>query len=128
MKRELYWRAVYSDGEELLQYEGGKENKYPNIDRERLQRFDLLDFMTNKPVYSLWINEGEQLIFRRRTLKPAVPSPTRPEQVIYMVGYKYTYITNSGVRNRVIINYIYEDGSVALDGARDNLELYPIEM
>lgn len=127
MKRELYWRAVYEDQTELLQYENGKENKYTDIDRERLLRFDLLDFDTNKPIYALWINPGQKLIYRRRTLKPVVTTPERPEQVIYLVGYQHTVMTPSGPRNFKVINYIYQDGSVALDDERSNLELFPFE-
>ena len=63
MKRQLYWRAVYEDKTELCQYDGDKENKYPDINREKLMRFDLLDYDTNKPVYALWLNEGQRLIF-----------------------------------------------------------------
>lgn len=129
MKRDLYWRAVYNDNSEFHQYnEDGSENKYFDIDRERLMRFDLLDKATDKPVYALWLNTGQQLIYRRRTLKPVIPTPENPEQVIFLVGYKQTIITPMGPHSIVIINYIYEDGSVALDGARDNLELFPIEM
>ena len=128
-KRELYWRAVYEDESILMQYEtrNGKqfENKYPNINRDKLARFDLLDFMTNKPVYSLWIHEGQQLIYRRRTYLPVDKS--RPVQVVYLVGYQHTVLTPSGARNFKVINYIYEDGSMALDDSRDNLELYSIE-
>lgn len=129
MKRELYWRAVYTDGSQLLQYnEDGSENKYPDIDRERLMRFDLLDKATDKAIYALWLNEGQQLIYRRRTILPVIVTEERPKQVIYLVGYRQTIMTPMGPHNIVVMNYIYEDGSVALDGARNNLELYPIEM
>lgn len=128
-KRELQWRAVYEDKSILNQYEpSGKENKYTDIDRERLVRFDMLDKATQKPVYSVWLNEGQQLIYRRRTIMPIKPTPERPIQVIYLVGYRQTIMTNSGPRNFVVLNYLYEDGSVALDNERDNLQLYPIEM
>ncbi len=132
VKRELYWRAIYEDDTELLQYgltKDGKtkENKYPDIDRERLVRFDLLDFNTNKAVFSLWLNAGQQLIYRRRTLRPVIVTEKRPIQVIWLVGYKHTVLTPAGPKSFIVMNYIYQDGSVALDGARDNLELYPIE-
>ncbi|MGH7204517.1 MAG: hypothetical protein ACREHC_08830 [Candidatus Levyibacteriota bacterium] len=131
MKRELYWRAVYEDESQLLQYEikDGKqiENKYPDINREKLVRFDLLDYATNKPIYSLWLQDGQRLIYRRRTLLPAVISPTRPKQVIYIVGYSHVVMTGAGPRKFKVVNYLYEDGSIALDDDRGNLELYPHE-
>lgn len=130
-KRELYWRAVYNDGTFLMQYEmkNGKqiENKYPNINREKLERFDLLDYTTNKVVFALFIHEGWKLIYRRRTLKRFNANQQFPDQVIWLVGYKEDILTNSGIRSRKVINYLYEDGSVALDDERENLELYQIE-
>lgn len=132
-KKDLYWRAVYEDKSFLMQYETKKgkqvENKYPAIDREKLVRFDLLDFETNKAVYSLWLNEGQKLIYRRRTLKEVnFRTHQIKNYVVWIVGYQHTIMTGSGPRNFVVCNYIYEDGSIALDGARDNLELYPIEL
>lgn len=122
--KEVYWIANYDDKTQLKQFEGTKENKYADIDRERLVRFDLIDYDTNKAVLSVYINEGKQLIFRRRTLKRFDGSP---DVVIFLVGYKQTIMTSSGVRAFISINYLHPDGSISLDGARDNLELLPIE-
>jgi hypothetical protein len=36
-------------------------------------------------------------------------------------------MTNSGPRNITAINYIHQDGSIALDDSRDNLELLDFE-
>lgn len=122
--KELYWVANYIDGSKLTQFEGGVEKKYVDIDRDNLVRFDLLDFDTNKPVYSLYLHDGQKLIFRRRTLMQI----GKPPVIIFLVGYQLTVLTNSGPKNIVVINYIHEDGSISLDGTRDNLELYPDEM
>src|SRR5215469_8895217 len=88
---DYYWKAVYNDGSILPQYEtkNGKqvENKYTDIDRDRLERFDVIDYETNKPHFSLWIHDGQQLIYRRRTLLPV--STKYPVQVIWMVGYQH---------------------------------------
>jgi len=127
MKRELYWIANYQDGSQLKQYENNRENKYYDIDRDNLVRFDLLDYETNKAVYSYWVREGEQLIYRRRTLRPVIVTEQRPIQVIYIVGYKKKTMTNAGVKEDIVLNYIYQDGSVALDGERNNLELFDFE-
>lgn len=121
---ELYWVAYYSDNSQLKQYDGNKENRYADIDRERLVRFDMVDYNTNKAVYSVYISEGKSLIFRRRTLKKVDGSP---DVVIFLVGYKQTFMTNRGPKASIVINYLHPDGSVSLDGARNNLELLEFE-
>lgn len=124
---ELNWRAVYDDDTVLNQFEGEgenrKENKYKDINRERLVRFDMVNPATGKAHYALYLREGQQLIFRRRTLKKI----NQPDTVIFLVGYQQTVMANTGPLNQVVINYIHPDGSIALDGARNNLELLDFE-
>lgn len=120
----LMWVANYDDETKLYQFESGKENKYVDINRDRLVRFDMVSRDTNKPIYALYLREGQQLIFRRRTLKRI----NKPDVVIFLVGYKQTFMTLSGPRSNIVINYIHPDGSISLDGSRDNLELLPLEM
>ena len=126
--REVYWKANYEDGSFLEQFEGEgekrKENKYTDINREILVRFDLISVETKKAIYAVYIRGGQQLIFRRRTLKKINEIDT----VIFLVGYQQSFMTGSGVKNVVVINYIHPDGSIALDGTRSNLELYTFEM
>lgn len=122
-KRDLYWVANYEDGKTLRQYQNGKEMKYADIDRERLTRFDMVDFDTNKPVFSMYLRGGQQLIYRRRTLVKFDGTRT----IIWLVGWQTNVFTNSGLKHFTVINYLHEDGSVALDGARDNLELLDFE-
>lgn len=126
--QDLMWQAIYEDGK-LLQFEKKpdgtiKENKYADIDRDRLIRFDFLNRRTGKPVHAVYINEGKKLIYRRRTLKRMTGEP---DVVVFIVGYQITFMTNSGPRAHVVLNYLHPDGSVALDGHRDNLELLDIE-
>ena len=125
--KELYWRANYEDGSFLEQFTGEgetrKESKYADINRETLVRFDLISVETNKAIYAVYIREGQQLIFRRRTLKRL----NTPDTVIFLVGYQQVFMTGSGPRNNIVINYIHPDGSIALDGARSNLELLNFE-
>lgn len=120
----LMWVANYDDETKLYQFEAGKENKYADINRERLVRFDMVNRDTNKPIYAMYLREGQQLIFRRRTLKKI----NQPDTVIFLVGYKQTFMTLSGPRTNIVMNYIHPDGSIALDGSRDNLELLSLEM
>ena len=123
--RNLYWVANYIGGEKFEQYSpDGLERRYQDIDRDKLERFDLMDTVTMKAVYSVYLREGQRLIYRRRTLKPLNGAP---DVVIYLVGWQMTMMMNSGPRTLVVINYIHEDGSIALDGARNNLQLLPFE-
>ena len=121
MNIELYWTAKYIDGSEFKQFNNGKENKYTDIDRERLCQFIMKEVGTDKSVYSLYIREGQHLIYRRRTLKRFGKSDT----VVFLVGYKITFMANSGPREQIVMNYLFPDGSVALDGVRGNLKLIP---
>ena len=67
---DLTWVANYEDGTKLEQFDAtGKEHKYADINREQLVRFDMIDRKTKKAVYAMYLREGQQLIFRRRTLK-----------------------------------------------------------
>lgn len=123
--RELYWVANYSNGEKFEQFSTeGLERKYEDIDREKLERFDMLEKGSNKTVYSLYLREGQRLIFRRRTL---IDVASGKRVVIFLVGYQMTVMAMGGPKNLIVINYLHEDGSVALDGARDNLQLLNFE-
>lgn len=121
---ELYWVANYDNGDKLEQFNAdGTENQYKDINRERLIRFDMVEKQTKKVVYALYLHDGQQLIFRRRTLKKI----NRPDTVIFLIGYQMTVMLGSGSKQIVVINYIHPDGSIALDGARSNLELHNFE-
>lgn len=119
----LTWRAFYRDEKYLPQYnEDGTENRYTDIDRYRLVRFDLVN-EENKTIYSLYLQQGQRLIFRRRNFIKM----NGERWLVYLVGWQKTF--NDGVRDHNItaINYIHPDGSISLDNARDNLELLPEE-
>lgn len=123
--KQLYWVANYKDGEKFEQFTpDGLERRYADIDREKLVRFDMVDKDTKKAIYSVYLREGKRLIYRRRTL---VPIGQQARVTIYLVGWQMSVATTSGINNIVVINYIHEDGSIALDGSRDNLELLDFE-
>ena len=133
----LFWRAVYEDGSFLWQYtEKGKPNKYEDIDRAKLVRFDMFDTKTLQPIHSVYLREGQQLIYRRKTLinfivkfgKVVGKDPKKPKIIIYMTGWKQTIQTNSGPKTIIALNYIHEDGSIALDGPRSDIKLRQGEM
>ena len=122
----LTWKAIYEDGESLSQYNEDKtENFYKDIQRQKLVRFDLVN--GEKTVHSLYLREGQRLIFRRRNFI-RLSKDKEERHMIYLVGWQMTIITASGqLKNIAAINYIHEDGSIALDNSRDNLELLDFE-
>lgn len=121
--KEITWVANYKDGSYLCQYERGIANKYTDIDRSRLDKFELL--RGDKVFYSLTLHEGQRLIYRRRTLMTMGGDlvTEQSKEVIYLVGYQVTL----GGQNLVVLNYIYEDGRIELDNSRSNIELYAQE-
>ncbi len=130
MPYDLTWIAIYEDGSELAQYnEDGTENKYIDIDRRKLRRFNLL-LPDGKIFYSLFIKPFQKLIFRRRTLvRMAVRSEEETREVIYLVGWQQRVDSPDGIKNITAINYIYpQRGIMELDDTRDNLELAPQEV
>jgi len=122
--KNIYWVANYKDGSTLKQFEGDIENKYQDINRNALVRFDIIS--NNKPIYSVYIRDGQQLIYRRRTLIK-IGSEKEKRAIIYLVGWQSRVMTLSGPKNITVINYIHEDGSISLDGPRKNLQLLDFE-
>lgn len=130
----ITWRAVYRDNKCLNQYnEDGTTNRYEDIDRWRLIRFDLLK--DKEPFYSLYMRRGQRLIYRKRTF---VSTPLRKDAKpptkfgwsydVYLVGWQQTFDTTNGKKNVTVINYIHPDGSITLDGSRDNLNIREVEL
>lgn len=98
----MLWRAVYSDGTVLDQYNGeGEPNGYKNIDREKLSQFQLLK--DGKVSFSLILEPGQRLIFRRRVFKKL-----KEEKHLFLVGWQ-----KDGVQ---AICYLFENGSVIMAG------------
>lgn len=122
----LTWKAYYNDDSSLTQYnEDGKENKYKDIERHKLTHFDLIN-EAGKKIHRTALHDGQRLIYRRRNFISL--GNTEERHLIYLVGWQMTIITPAGEKNITAINYIYEDGSVALDGHRDDLELLREEL
>lgn len=124
------WRAVYHDGSGkltedkfLMQFnEDGTENKYADIDRWKLGRFDLIN-RVGKVVYSVYLHTDQILIYRRRNF---IILGGR-KSMIFLIGWRQSIQTPNGPKVITIINYLYEDGTIALDNHRNNLELLPEE-
>jgi hypothetical protein len=113
----MKWVAIYNDETFLAQFnEDGSENKYADIDRNRLTHFAMLG-EGNKPVLVIEMERPTQkLIYRRRTFMDLVGNI---KGVIFLVGW-HENINGKSIK---VINYIYPDGRIVLAGAKDDLEL-----
>lgn len=113
----MKWVAVYNDDTFLTQFnEDGSENRYEDIDRNRLTHFAMLN-ENNKPILVVEIERPTQkLIFRRRTFIDLVG---KIKGIIFLVGWH----ENIGGKSIKAINYIYPNGKIVLAGAKDDLEL-----
>ncbi len=128
----LKWRAIYfeEDGNTvskryfLEQFnDDGSENRYEDIERGRLARFDLMK-PDGKLVHSVYLHEGCRLIFRRRNF---IRIAGDERSVVHIAGWVKTVHTANGARDTYSLMYLFEDGTTAHDNHRDNLELLPIE-
>lgn len=124
---QYVWRAIYHDGDGKLtsryldQYNSdGSENKYSDIDRFLLGRFDLIDRYGNVKT-SVYLHENQRLIFRRRNFVPVNNPDSR--WIVYLIGWQMTITTPKGEKNITAINYVFPDGSVALDDSRTGIQL-----
>ena len=98
----MFWRAVYSDGTVLEQYNAqGKPNGYENINREKLSQFQLLK--EGKVFFSLILEQGQRLIFRKRVLQKL-----KEIHSVFLIGWQKD--------GQQAISYIFEDGSVIMAG------------
>lgn len=126
----LTWKAIYHDEDGRPTEEGlsqfnpdGTENKYDKIDRFRLGRFDLVK--GDKVVYSVYLHEGQRLVYRRRHF---VPLNSTKRTLVHVIGWVETVFTRKGRRDIYAFNYIFEDGTMALDNHRENIKLLACEM
>ena len=117
---EFRWAAKYDDGAIVNQHEAGKELSYDNlIDRGRIISFALWDYITRKPVFTLHLDPGQKLIYRRRCWQRIGEEKPR---VVYLVGWRRT-IAGECVQS---IAYVFEEtGRVELAGKfRENHSLF----
>ena len=100
MQNKTCWKAIYSNGESLLQFNfDGSENKYSNIDRARLVRFDLC--RDNQPLLVIHLSHKKKLIYRMRRAM----NNRGKEEVVYLAGWQ----ENQNGKNVQMIAFLFED-------------------
>ena len=98
------WKAIYSNGDELPQYnEDGTENKYTDIDRDILDKFVL--YKEDKPLLVVHLGGNKRLIYRKRA---AVHPGCKVAEAVYLVGWQEK---NNGT-NIQQISFLFEDGHI----------------
>lgn len=119
----LTWVAVYNGNNTLPQYnEDGIESKYTDIDRDKLERFVLIDSETEQVKLVLNLDSSKKLIYRRRT---AIDMHSEKKEVVHIVGYQ----ERIGRVTRQGIDFIFEStGHIEVtDGFKeDHRWFYPV--
>ena len=116
MEQPIQWLAYYSNGTTLAQYDGEIENKYTDIDRERLVAFALM--RDGAPMVMIHFDEpGKRLIYRRRVfLRPGFGPET-----FYLVGWQLR-IQGENVQSICVMS---ESGAMDVIGSwRDDHPLF----
>lgn len=117
------WTAHYNDGTKLDRYnEDESENSYGDIDREHLKSFEAWNDNGVK-VHIFRERPSQKLVWRMRNFVNGLSGQMMPEQRIIILGWQ----EKIGGESYKHLNYIYPDGHIEFDGARNNLELYPNE-
>lgn len=119
----LQWMAVYDGNETLSQYnEDGTENKYGDIDRERLERFLLMD--GECPIIVLNMDQNKKLIYRRRT---AMDMLGTHKEVVYIIGWQETLDGGASSIQSILFYFASTGHTEVTDGFREDHEwFYPV--
>ena len=115
---QIQWKAIYNDGNGLLQYnEDGTENKYTDIDRERLIKFILFEpYVIDKEFHTIQghniklvihLNGNKKLIHRRRV---AMNISTNTREEVFIVGWQEK-IEGKNIQS---LSFLFEDGHIEI--------------
>lgn len=117
------WKAIYKDDSCLPQFNNdGSENKYADIDRNKLSQFHLIK--DDKPVVIVYLDENKKLICRRRVAKHFSGPKAGTEEVVWIVGWQEN---RKGI-NVQMICFVFEDGHIEVVDRFDEKHpwFYPI--
>ena len=103
------WKALYNDGSFLSEIDEGIIHKYPEINREKLTKFMIIDEQ-NIPRVSLAILPGQKLIYRKRRQAHREGGVLVTHATIHVVGF---HENRDGV-NVQMLAFVFPDGRVEL--------------
>jgi hypothetical protein len=111
----MQWSVIYQDGSIHTQEELESHSK---IEFQKLRQFRLTK--NGKILITVFFDGEKKPIFRIRHICRGMTIDPDKQELIYLVGWKPK-------KGEPTIFYIYEDGRIEADGARNNLELLPCE-
>jgi hypothetical protein len=104
-KDNISWKAIYSDGESLMQFDAdGGENKYVDINRTRLIQFLL--YRDNIPAVVVHLGPHKKLIYRMRRAM----NNHGEEEAVFLAGWQEL----RGGKSVQMISFLFEDGHVEI--------------
>lgn len=107
--QKIEWKAIYDDGKSLSQYnENGTENKYTDIDRNRLVQFVLL--ADGIPKIVIHLDNNKRLIYRRRVAAAFSGANAGKQETVHLVGWQEK---KQGI-NIQMICFLFEDGHIEI--------------
>ena len=109
----MQWQIIYNDSSVHTQEE---LKSHSNIQFKKLRQFQLTK--DGKVVICVFFDGEKKPIFRIRHIVRGLN--TQVEELIYLVGWKPK-------KGEPTLFYIYQDGHIEVDNARNNLELLPFE-
>jgi hypothetical protein len=112
---KIYWEVIYDDNSVHTQDELVSHSK---VDLDKLKEFRL--YKDGVLLISVFFDKKKKLIFRIRHIVRGLCINSENEERVYLVGWKPK-------KGEPTIFYIYEDGHIEADGARNNLQLLPFE-
>lgn len=107
----VQWSATYRSGETLRQVSpDGSTMSYDALpNRDEIVTFDLVDLDSGRKIFTLHLDAGQKLVYRRRTLI----SPGVRTEIVYVVGWRRSI----GDVNVQSIAYVFEEtGAVEMAG------------
>jgi hypothetical protein len=125
VERGVQWLAVYSDGNVLPQFnQDGSQNAYGDIERSKLSEFHLMDPLTGDVFFSMALEPGQRLIYRRRVSMDGQSGLVN--WVVYLVGWQETV----GGKNVQSLNWIFPNGQIINTGRfrEDHPIFYSVEL
>ena len=104
----LKWRAIYRDGTVVEQYDEKRdpiEVSSEVLDRKKVMTFFIIQGQV--PVFTLHLDEGQNLIYRRR-----ISVTEYKAKICHLVGWQQTV----QVETVQSIAYVFEDGRIEMAG------------
>jgi len=113
-----YWKCQYNDGTEIKSTD---RVLFKDIDRNKLEKFVLLQVDNDKPIVVLNLDPNKRLIIRMRSTLKVL---TGEKESVWIVGWQETI----DGRNRQMICFVFPDGTIEImDGFKKGHKwFYPI--